>query len=71
MFETAVTNFNGYNAAGPATVFTVSTEGLVTGSLAFANSKLPSQGTVSSTRCTHLRESDQIMMSGCTVVMAM
>ena len=36
-----------------------------------ANKKFPSQGTVSSTRCTRLQDSDQITISGRSLVMTM
>ena len=36
-----------------------------------ANRNFPSQGNVSSTRCTRLQDSDQIAISGCSLVMAM
>ena len=36
-----------------------------------ANTKFPSQGVVSSTRCTRLQDSDQITISGHSLVMAM
>lgn len=58
--------FYGCSAARPPSIFTVSSKGPISGSLA----KFPSQSVVSSMRCPHLQESDQITIAGCSFVMA-
>ena len=71
--EATATDFDWYNAVGPTSAFMVSLEGLVSGSLALIGKLYvcPPKGTVCSTRCTPLQESDQITIFECSFVMAM